>query len=136
MISFSILTSRKSQLTFKFFFFLILGRGFMAAVTSIFRGSPSPITSPDSSKESPLHQKQTGTHQVQLFYHHHWMFFYAFQNDQANMAWFTSTRDKMNQNDFFSRTQCAQSDWPNPGLRFVFKNVEANFKGDYSFVSL
>ena len=25
----------------------------MAAVTSIFRGSPSPITSPDSSKDSP-----------------------------------------------------------------------------------
>jgi len=40
------------------------GRGFMAAVTSIFRGSPSPITSPDSSKESPLHQKQTAGHSV------------------------------------------------------------------------
>jgi len=31
------------------------GRGFMAAVTSIFRGSPSPITSPDTSKDSPVH---------------------------------------------------------------------------------
>ena len=34
-------------------FISYLGRGFMAAVTSIFRGSPSPITSPDSSKDSP-----------------------------------------------------------------------------------
>jgi len=34
------------------------GRGFMAAVTSMFRGSPSPVTSPDSSKASPARRSK------------------------------------------------------------------------------